>query len=568
MWRDDELPVNRAYAAVIQERLSASKAVVVLWSKAASESDWVFAEADWAREAGTLVQASLDGTLAPMPFNQIHCADLARWNGDTDERSWKKLSEGVAVLTGPAGGLDKALARRGARRRLSVCVLPFVNMSGDPEQEYFSEGISEDITTDLSKVSALDVIEGCTSSTAKNQDIDVCQIARKLGVSHLLEGSVRKVGNRIRITGQLIDGRTGGHIWAARYDRDATDIFAIQDEISQAIVSALRLKLLPEEKEAIERRGTTSAEAYNLYLLARQYWITGDFGDPRREERVIRICERAIALDANYARAWALKGLAQSALHSSYSGNDELDDGVAAAERAASLDSTIAEAHLPSAWRLQMLGRSKEATSEIEVALRLDPDCWEVNKEAGRIVFRQGKLERATKLLERATALMESDFHGWGMLSACYLAQGRMDGVQKCAKTIMQQVEAALGRDPDNGAALAFGAFSLAALGDTSRAREWVDRALLLAPENLYMRYYLVWTLLTFLNDREAAIVMLEPALAKGGRNLVSLAVADPNLDCLRNDPRFEGALAAAKIRVGQPQPEPVGKQARSLPRG
>ena len=151
-------------------------------------------------------------------------------------------------------------------RENSICVLPFVNMSGDVEQEYFSDGISEDVITDLSKVSALFVIARNTAFTFKGKSVDVVQIARQLGVSHVLEGSVRRAGDRVRITAQLIDGVSGGHVWAERYDRYLTDIFELQDEIAEAIVSALKLQLLPDEKKSIELRGTSSLEAYDLYL--------------------------------------------------------------------------------------------------------------------------------------------------------------------------------------------------------------------------------------------------------------------------------------------------------------
>ena len=139
--------------------------------------------------------------------------------------------------------------------RVAICVLPFANMSGDPEQEYFSDGITEDIITDLSKVSALWVAARNTAFTFKGKHVDAPQVARQLKVSHLLEGSVRKAGGRVRITAQLIDGATGGHVWAERFDRDLNDIFALQDEISQAIVAALKLKLLPDEKKAIGAAG-------------------------------------------------------------------------------------------------------------------------------------------------------------------------------------------------------------------------------------------------------------------------------------------------------------------------
>ena len=152
-----------------------------------------------------------------------------------------------------------------AKKRPSVCVLPFINMSGEPEQEYFSDGITEDIITDLSKVSALSVVARNTAFTFKGQTVDVKEVAKTLGVTYVLEGSVRKAGNRVRITAQMIDGAEGDHVWADRYDRDLEDIFAIQDEISKAIVDALKVKLLPEEKKAIEARGTSNVDAYNVY---------------------------------------------------------------------------------------------------------------------------------------------------------------------------------------------------------------------------------------------------------------------------------------------------------------
>ena len=357
VWRDDELPAHRTYADVITERLKSASAVIVLWSAEAEKSHWVRAEADTARGDGKLVQARLDGTVPPLPFNQIQCADLSGWLGDDHSPGWRKLMGSVQDLAG-APAFDEKKQEPSTRR--SVCVLPFANMSGDPEQEYFSDGISEDITTDLSKVSALSVTARNTAFQFKGHAVDICEIAKKLGVSHVLEGSVRKAGNRVRITAQLIDGGSGDHVWAERFDRDLTDIFAIQDELSKAIVDALKLKLLPAERKAIENRGTANSEAYNLYLMARQSWIVGDFGDRRREEKVIRICNRAVELDPSYAQAWALMGLAQANLRHGFTGDGKADDGCAAAERALSLDPTIAEAHLPTAWRLAEEGRHGE----------------------------------------------------------------------------------------------------------------------------------------------------------------------------------------------------------------
>jgi adenylate cyclase len=549
VWRDDELPAHRPYSEVIEERLKSAKAVIVLWSAEAAKSEWVRAEADAARTAHTIVQVVLDGAIPPMPFNQIQCANLRDWDGDLNAPGWHKLIASISAL----GVVAQRDGQRsvGTRRKVGICVLPFQNMSGDPEQEYFSDGISEDITTDLSKVSALDVIARNTAFQFKSASMDVCEVARKLAVSHVLEGSVRKAGGRVRITAQLIDGAGGAHLWAERYDRELTDIFAIQDEISKAIVDALKIKLLPEEKRAIENRGTVNADAYNLFLMARQYWIDGDFGESGRERRVIRICDRVTQIDPEYAQAWALMGLAQANLRYAYTGHEDLDDGLAAANCALELNPTIAEAHLPRAWHLAMLGRDKEAQAEIEMALQFNPDSWEVNKEAARVYYRQGRLDDATRFLEKATSLADTDFHSRGMLSALYLARGDIDAARACAAKVIEQVEAALARNPDNGAALAYGVLSFAAVGNFDRAREWLERALLLDPDNMYMRYNLAWPVLAFFEDKEQALELLEPAFEKGGRTLISLATADRNLDPLRDDPRFQRMLASAQERVG-----------------
>src|SRR5579864_3802698 len=303
VWRDDEIPAHRAYADVIQERLAAAKAVLVIWSAEAASSEWVRSEAEHARSQRKLVQLSVDRAPLPMPFDQTQCADLMGWSGDLEAPGWKKVVASIAELVS-RGGATKGAAP--TQKPISICVLPFANMSDDPQQEYFSDGVSEDIITDLSKVSALDITARNTAFTFKGKSIDVRDVARQVGVSHVLEGSVRKAGGRVRITAQLIDGASGNHLWAERYDRDLTDIFALQDEISEAIVGALKLKLLPEERKAIESRGTDNADAYNLYLMARSHSLTGNSGDPRQQEAIERLTRRAVNLDPGYAQAWAL----------------------------------------------------------------------------------------------------------------------------------------------------------------------------------------------------------------------------------------------------------------------
>lgn len=546
VWRDDQLPAHRSYAEVIEERLGKAKAVIVLWSAEAARSQWVRAEADSARNAGKLIQASLDSTVPPLPFNQVQCADLSG-SDPTAARGWNTLIASVAELA-PLTVENKAPKGSGARRALSICVLPFQNMSGDPEQEYFSDGICEDITTDLSKVSALGVTARNTAFTFKGRSVNVGEVAAQLGVSHVLEGSVRKAGQRVRITAQLIDGVTGEHLWADRYDRDLDDIFAIQDEISQAIVAALKLKLMPAEKRAIEQRGTHNADAYNLYLLARQYWATGNVGDRRREERVMRICGRAVELDSKYAQAWALMAIAQSSLH--YGFGARIDDGFAAANAALSIDPRATEAYCALSHRLQEQGKLAEAVREIEKALSIDPASWEVNKEAGRLALAERRVADAARYYECATQAMDSDFHAWSMLATCYQALGDEAGVQRCAEKMVGEAERALTHDPGNGAALGILAGGLAISGQTERAREWIDRAMLLDPDNINMRYNFACVLGCHMNDTEAAIRQLSVALSQSKTHLNS-ALSDPDFDCLRGHPKFSKLLELSAKKFG-----------------
>jgi adenylate cyclase len=552
VWRDDELPAHRAYADVIEERLKSAEAVIVLWSPEAAKSQWVRAEADAAWSADKLVQATLDGSIPPMPFNQIQCADLNNWNGEAGTPGWRKLIASVGAIVGSSPGAGGEGAKP-PREKVSVCVLPFANMSGDAEQEYFSDGISEDITTDLSKVSALEVIARNTAFQFKGQSVDVCDVAKKLAVSHVLEGSVRKAGGRVRINAQLIDGKTGGHVWADRFDRDLTDIFAIQDEISKAIVEALKVNLLPEEKKAIQARGTSSVEAYNVYLMARQLWISGFYGDVRNNEAIARIARQAVTLDPNYAEAWALMALAQAELRF-WLGLDH--DALPAAERALELNPDLPEALCVKARYLESEGRDEEAVKQVERALALDPESWEVNREAGRLMYREGRTVDAIPFFEKAMSLMSSDFHSGGMLFACYTHADDLEARRRVAEPTLQRAEAALAKDPTNGAALAAGVAALLILREKDRAKEWIDRAIMIDSENVSMLYNLGCAYIVLADDVDGALDMFEKFFEQlMGTTLLKHLQADPDLDRLRDHPRFKQMLAAAQARIGVDEP-------------
>jgi adenylate cyclase len=551
VWRDDELPAHRAYAEVIEERLQAAKAVVVIWSADAVKSDWVQSEADTARTDHKLVQLTVDGAKLPRPFDRIQCADLIGWTGDPDARGWRKVVASVGELV--SGERSPAATRAPAPRRLSVCVLPFSNMNGDPEQEYFSDGISEDIITDLSKVSALSVVARNTAFTFKGRSVRAPDVARELGVSHLLEGSVRKAGSRVRITAQLIDGAAGDHVWAERYDRDLTDIFALQDEISEAIVTALKLKLLPREKQAIGRRGTGNVEAYDLYLMARSSYLTGNSGDPLQQEAIERLCRRAVEIDPGYAEAWALLALGQYYLRRSFGRAG--DGGEAALDRALALDLDLAEARALKALKLCEAGRHDDAAAEIAVALRLDPQSYEVNYRAGEISYSQGRLAEAVPYFEKATGLFETGLSAPFMMVSCFTALGDVTNARRVARIALARAEKVVAQDRSNGAATMTGATALAALGEADRAKDWMRRALLIDPDNLNVRYNFACTLASWLGDPEAALDMLGPLLERDTGDLARFAPTDPDLAGLRGDPRFQAMLAAAEARLAAANP-------------
>ena len=552
VWWDRHLHGGSRFAAEIDRALKEAEAVVVLWSPASIDSAWVQDEAAEGRDSGRLVPVSLASAKPPLGFRQFQTIDLGGWDGRGRPDAMGDLIEAIARTCGSEAGT--ATTSRGqpasaAAKKASVCVLPFINMSGEPEQEYFSDGITEDIITDLSKVSALSVVARNTAFTFKGHSVDVKEVARTLGVTYVLEGSVRKAGNRVRITAQLIDGAAGDHVWADRYDRDLTDIFEIQDEISKAIVEALKVKLLPNEKKAIEHRGTNNADAYNLYLMARQQWISGTFGSTRRDEAIVRLCHEATLLDPNYAQAWALLALAQLELRFVH-GRDE--NALPAAERALAINPGLPEAHCIKARYLEEEGSADDAQQQLKTALKLDPDSWEVNREVARLLFRHGRIKEAVPYFEKAASVMESDWSNPMMLITCYDSLEDKANMRRAAKTALERVEKAVSQDPTNGTALAVGAYALAMFGDPDRAREWIRRALLLDPDNLNMRYNLACTIVRQLGDIQETLNTLEPFFERlSSKTLMRHLEVDPDLDPLRAEPRFKEMVASAKQRLG-----------------
>ena len=459
---------------------------------------------------------------------------------DMGERRLKNIEAPMRVysisLDRPSGDGTAS----GGEERPSIAVLPFVNMSGDPEQEYFSDGITEDIITDLSKVSALFVVARNTAFAYKGKTVDVQEVAKRFGVNFILEGSVRKAGSRVRVNGQLISGKDGGHIWADRYDRDLTDIFAIQDEITHAIVEQLKVKLLPQEKKSIAQAPTANIEAYTFYLRGRQFMQRHSKSNYQLARRMFA---NAVGLDPLYARAYAGIADCDSFLFLHYHLEAGIDTILATAGKALTLDDQLAEAHASRGLALSLGKRYEESTVEFERAIALDPNSFEAHYFYARACVTQGKLERAAPLFERAADNKPDDYQSLCLLVQTYRSLGRPEDSKRAAHRGIERAKNELTLHPENARPAYLGAAALVTVGDHDRAREWASRALSIDPDDVLTQYN-VACVYSLLGDIEPAFDLLDRLLPNAGHELKHGWIKhDSDLDPLRNHPRYQKIL-------------------------
>ncbi|HXQ47457.1 MAG TPA: TIR domain-containing protein [Caulobacteraceae bacterium] len=307
VWIDDDLPAHRTYSRVIEEQMAAAKAAVVIWSADAVQSEWVMSEANRAREDRKLVQVTTDKTRLPMPFDTIQCADLAGWTGDLDAPGWKKAAASIAELVGGVSAQPTPAAPSATPLPLpskpSIAVLPFANLSGDPEQDYFADGMVAEITMALSRVRSIFVIASGSTLTFKGRAVGPQEAARELGVRFVLEGSVRKAGNRVRIAVQLIDAADGAQLWADRFEDTLEDIFALQDKVALGVTAKIEPTVQAAEMRRAFARPTENMTSYDLYLRALPLYFT--FGE-RGMFEALELLQRAVALDPDHALALSL----------------------------------------------------------------------------------------------------------------------------------------------------------------------------------------------------------------------------------------------------------------------
>ena len=427
----------------------------------------------------------------------------------------------------------------------SIAVLPFNNMSGDGEQEYFSDGITEDIITDLSKVSGLFVVGRNTSFTYKGKAIQLQQVAAELGVKFLLEGSVRKAGQRVRVTGQLIDGGSGGHLWADRYDRDLTDIFEIQDEITTAIVDQLKIRLLPKEKKAIERAPTVNVEAYNYYLKGRQLFhaFTKSYLILAKE-----MFARAVEIDPNYARAYAGMASSISRLWGMYNVPTVAEELLAITDKALALDPNLSEAHAARGEALANSGRRSEAAAAFQRALELDPNSFDGSLSYARFCVTEGKPEKAIELYLRALEIQPDDSQAPMLLQIVYRAIGRIEESERYGRLGLKRAEEQLKLHPENSRPAQLGAATLASLGEKEQALKWLERARLIDPDDNNARYNAACTFAQ-LGEIDQAVDMLEEWSKHCGAEQEMWFLHDSDLDPVREHARYPGLLTGFKER-------------------
>lgn len=554
VWWDVALRSGETFDEAIEQALRASKVVVVLWSRASVGSRWVRTEATLADRAGKLAPVMIEACERPILFELTHTADLTHWSGDRADKAWQALAEDVhkimcaCVPVQPRGAVAAPAAPATAKDlRPAILVLPFVNMSGDSEQEYFSDGVSEDIITDLNKISALSVISRNTAFGYKGKTVAAAALARQLGVSHILEGSVRKSGNRVRITAQLLEAHTDAQIWAERFDRTLDDVFAIQDDISKAIVSALRLKLAPEEKRAIEQRSTSSSEAYELYVIARAF---ARKGSERLKPVIVRICQRAVELDPKFAPGWAMMSFAESELGQRGVDGFGFERARASAQRAIDADPNYAPGYAAMA-EAQLRGMVKDQPIDdlLGRAFDLDPDCYEAHLMAGAAAIAKRDYETAIHHFERAIALDDDAYWPAGMVVQAYEALADEGNVEAAQRRCLARCEKILAAEPDHAGAIGFMVSALAALGESERVYEWVKRGLLFDPGNARLHYNLACGLAR-LGDGEKAAELIEPWIDKVSTGWLLWMQTDSSLDPVRDHSRFAALMARGKARI------------------
>jgi serine/threonine protein kinase/Flp pilus assembly protein TadD len=448
------------------------------------------------------------------------------------------LASVAEVRTPPEGAPTVVTASHRTVR--SIAVLPFADMSPAKDQDYFCEGIAEEIINALAKIDALQVASRSSAFAFKGKNQDIRQVGEQLNVATVMEGSVRKAGNRLRITAQLINVTDGYHLWSERYDRELEDVFAVQDEIAANIVKALRLVLTDEQRRAIERPHTGNVEAYEFYLRGRQFFY--QFRE-KGLQFARRMFTRAIEIDPAYARAYAGIADCSSQLYKYWDASAaNLEQAESASRKALELAPDLAEAHAARGFALTLGGSHQEANREFETAIRLDPKLYEGYLYYANGRFAEGKLAEAASLFEQASAVRTEDYQAPGLAGLCYAGLGwEVEGRAAFEKAV-RAAERHIELNPDDPRAYYLGAIAWCRLGQVEKGLDWGDRALALDPDDAGVLYN-VACLNAVAGRAEVALDQLERAVENGFGHREWIE-NDPDLESLRSHPRYQALLS------------------------
>ncbi len=423
--------------------------------------------------------------------------------------------------------------------RKSIAVLPFVNMSGDIENEYFSDGISEEILNLLVKLPELRVASRTSSFIFKGKEISIPNVAKELRVDSVLEGSIRRAGDRVRITAQLIDAASDSHLWSETYDREMKDVFAIQDDIAQSITDALQITLSPKERRAIQNVATSDARAYDFYLRGRSYMYTMTLRD---YEHAIGMFNEAIALDAKYALAYA--GIADAYSHMfryADASQENAEKALRASEKAIELDPDSAEARASRGLAMFISEQYLEAEQEFVKAIELNPNLFEAYYYFGLASSSQGKFERAADMYLKAMEVSPTDYQPAVFLGQAYASLNRKHDEMKARLFSIDLIDRHLKMNPHDTRALCMAANQLCNVGEMEKGMKMAEEAMARGEDEPLVLYNIA-CLFSMGGDADRALELLESAVERGWGDRAWLEI-DSDLDSLRETPRFKALV-------------------------
>lgn len=441
----------------------------------------------------------------------------------------------VAPVASPA---SRAVA--GERRLTAIAVLPFTDMSPGRDQDYFCEGIAEELIDALTQVEGLRVAARSLSFQFRTAGVDLREAGRQLGVDAIVEGSVRKAGDRVRITVQLVDVASGYQQWSQRFEREVVDVFAIQDEIAASVATTLRGGDLSNRERQALRRPATRAEPYEYFLRGRQSLHRMRRPDLEHSREMF---ERAIELDRTYAPAWAGLATVHALLYEWWGSRaEDLERADRSSEMAMRLAPELADAHVARGIALSQHRRYDESAVHFETAIRINPYLYDAYYYYGRTAFARGAIGQSADLFDSAARVRPEDFQSQALYAQSLFMLGRTDEASEANRASIVRAERMLALNPADGRVLSLGSGALHADGQVTRALEWSQRALELYPDDMSALINAACLKLK-IGRREEALTHLEQAFGQGWgkRDWIE---HDTDYDSLRDDPRFKALLA------------------------